>query len=133
MKHTIKQFIRFALVGCLNTGLDFMIYAALTRLFLFWEEHYLIANFIAFSTATVNSYLLNKYWTFKDKSKKHSQQYAKFFTVSFIGLLLTEIILYMLVEAGMHDLLAKLLAIGVILFWNFFANKMWTFKKTDLV
>ncbi len=126
----LKQFIRFGIVGVINTSLDFVIYAFLTRLFLFFDEHYLIANLISFSIATVNSYIFNKYWTFKDNSKQHKIQYTKFYLVSLCGLILTQTILYILVELGLYDLLAKAIAVGVVLFWNFFVNKFWTFKKT---
>jgi len=43
--------------------------------------------------------------------------------------LINETILYFLVtNAEFHDLIAKAMAIGVVLFWNFTINKLWTFR-----
>ncbi|HEX9664849.1 MAG TPA: GtrA family protein, partial [Patescibacteria group bacterium] len=124
-----RQFIKFCLVGVSNTVIDFGVYLGLTRLFLFWRTHFLIANFVAFSLAASWSYFLNKYWTFRDKEKFTQAQYLKFFLVSLVGLGLTQIVLYSLVVAGLYDLFAKLIAVIVVVFWNFLANKYWTFRS----
>lgn len=125
----LKQFIKFGIVGVINTFIDFAIYFSLTRLFGFFQEHYLFGNFIAFSCAATSSYFMNKHWTFRDKSKQISIQYIKFFLVCFVGLLLTELILFSLVHfVQIYDLLAKVAAVVVVMFWNFLINKFWTFK-----
>lgn len=125
----LKEIIKFSLVGSFNTFLDFSIYFSLTRLFPFWRENYLGANFISFIIAATSSYILNKTWTFRDKNKKIHIQYPKFLLVSTIGLILNETILYLLVsQVKIHDLLAKLIAVGVVMMWNFSLNKFWTFK-----
>ena len=125
----IKQFVKFAIIGTVNTFIDFGIYFGLTRSSEFWEAHYLWANLIAFMTAATSSYIFNKNWTFRDKNKKVRIQFSKFLLVSATGLILNETILYLLVKhAELYDLLAKVLAVGVVLFWNFTINKLWTFK-----
>lgn len=125
----IAQFIKFAIIGTVNTFVDFGIYFGLTRSSIFWEKHYLWANFIAFVVAASSSYIFNKNWTFRDTNKKIRIQYSKFILVSAIGLTINETILFFLVtKAGLHDLMAKVLAIGVVLFWNFTINKLWTFR-----
>lgn len=125
----IKQFVKFAIIGTANTFVDFGIYFGLTRTSEFWATHYLWANLIAFVVAATSSYVFNKNWTFKDSNKKIHIQYPKFLLVSAIGLLLNETILYLLVtHATFYDLLAKAMAAGVVLFWNFVINKIWTFR-----
>lgn len=123
------QFIRFCLVGLTNTLIDFSVYLLLTRFFGFWSKHYLVANFIAFSTAATWSYFFNKYWTFQDQAKPQAVQFIKFFAVSLIGLCINETILFSLVHfLKLYDLIAKACAIAVVTLWNFSANKYWTFK-----
>ena len=127
----IGQFIRFALIGILNTGIDYVIYLVLTRYVEWFDENKVAATSIAFIIAATNSYFLNKIWTFKDKSKEVGTQYIKFFAVSVVGFGLNAIIFYFLLRFGLYDIFAKVLTTGVVLFWNFLANKFWTFKQKD--
>lgn len=126
----IKQLMKFSIVGALNTGIDFIIYLLLTRLSHFWQTHYLWAAGISFSVAVINSYILNKTWTFRDKSKEIHLQFPKFFLISLVALALNELILYFLVgHLKIYDLLAKIIAVILVTFWNFTMNKIWTFKN----
>ena len=126
---TVKQFIKFSVVGLSNTILDFSIYIILTREFYI---HFLVANAIAFIVAVSWSYLANKWWTFRDKSTSTKSQYSKFIVISLIGLGINEGILSLLViYVGLWDLLAKLGAVVIVVFWNFWANRTWTFKERE--
>lgn len=125
----LKEMIKFSIVGAINTVLDFAVYVGLTRSTQFWQDNFLWANFISFLMAATSSYILNKNWTFRDKNKRIHIQYPKFILVSAIGLLLNETILYSLVRhLHIYDLLAKVVAVGAVMFWNFTINKFWTFK-----
>lgn len=127
----IGQFIRFALIGIFNTGIDYGIYYVLTRYVGWFDGPYgkEIAQSIAFIVAATNSYFMNKYITFKDKSKQVGVQYLKFFAVSAIGFGLNLLFFTILLRFGLFDIVAKVLTTGVVLFWNFLANKFWTFKQ----
>lgn len=126
-KPVLEQFIKFGLVGLFNTVVDFTTYLFFTRVVL-WS--YLIAATIAFVVAASSSFLLNRYWTFRVKNSDFAKEYLKFFIVAFGGLLLTLLILYILVDIFYwYDLFAKFLTIIVVVNWNFFLQKYWTFKK----
>lgn len=133
MKKLMFQFSKFVFVGLINTGLDFLVYAGLTRVFLFWDSHKILAASLAFFIANLNSYFCNKYWTFQNKEKKHHLQYLKFLIISLIGLGLTDLIFYLALHLGLYDLLAKLVPIPLVLLWNFSANKYWTFTRIDKI
>ena len=123
---SIKQFIKFGLIGLLNTFIDLIAYVFFTRV-LFW--HYLVAALLAFVIAATSSFILNSYWTFviQDKLK---ERYLKFFLVALGGLMWTELFLYILVDKFFwFDLWAKILTVLVVVNWNFFLQKYWTFKK----
>ena len=123
---SIKQFIKFGLIGLLNTFIDLIAYVFFTRV-LFW--HYLVAALLAFVIAATSSFILNSYWTFviQDKLK---ERYLKFFLVALGGLMWTELFLYILVDKFFwFDLWAKILIVLVVVNWNFFLQKYWTFKK----
>jgi len=123
----LKQFLKFCVVGTIGTAIDFGLLYLLVESAHIW---YLLAATISFIVAVINNYIFNKFWTFEDRDKDFLRQFGQFLVVSIIGLGLNVLILYVLVEfAGMWYILAKVLATGVVLIWNFFANKYWTFKK----
>ncbi|MBU0671317.1 GtrA family protein [Patescibacteria group bacterium] len=128
-KPLIFQFLRFVVVGIINTSIDYIIYLCLTRFIDWFDENKVVATSIAFVVAATNSYFMNKFFTFRDKSKEYGTQYIKFFFVSLVGFGINAFIFYLLLETGMFDILAKVLTTGVVLVWNFFANKFWTFKQ----
>lgn len=124
-KVTVKQFIKFSLVGVSNTAFDFSIYIILTRAF---DFNFLLANAVAFTAVVSWSYMANKWWTFRDTSKHTNQQFTRFIMISIVGLLINEGILLTLVKYfDMWDLMAKLIAVILVVFWNFWANRTWTF------
>jgi len=88
----------------------------------------------AFCLAVINGFVWNKFWTFEDTSKKYKRQFAKFFIVSVIGLALTLFLMYIFVEMySIHYLFSKALTSIIVLFWNYFGNKLWTFRLWDEV
>ena len=122
-----KQFIKFALVGTFNTLVDFTVYIFFTRV-ITWP--YLVAATLSFLVAVTSSFLLNRYWTFRVQNKNFVKEYCKFVLVASGGLLLSLSLLFILVERFYwYDLLAKLLIVLVVMNWNFFLQKYWTFKK----
>lgn len=129
MQTVYRQFLKFVLVGTSNTLIDFAIYTALTRLSVFWFNHKIGAAAIGFLIATVNSYIWNKYWTFKNKSDQHHIQSIKFFIVGVAGLGFNVVIFWLLLPLGWYDLFVKGIAIVIILFWNFTINRIWTFAE----
>lgn len=129
---SLLQFIKFCTVGLTNVTIDFSIYFLLTKNFEFWRVHYLTANLVAFLAANVNSYFLNKRWTFQNTEKNHYRQYTRFLLISCIGLVLNQTILYTIVELFKgSDIPGKVCAVVMVTFWNFSANKVWTFRSTE--
>ena len=130
-KPYLIQFTKFVIVGFSNLFIDFSIYLLLTRLAHF---HYLWANILSFTAATINSFFLNKKWTFRDTSRDYRRQYAKFYLVSAVGLGLNQLILFLLIESWhLYDILAKCVAVVFVTFWNFIANRFWTFREPSSI
>jgi len=124
----LKQFIKFAFVGVLNTLIDFGVYYVLTR---FAGMYYVYANIISVILAITNSYLINRSWTFKSKNKIIGSEALKFWIVSIVGLILNTIILKVFIYFGANDLISKAIASIFVLVWNYLLNKFWTFKETN--
>ncbi|MDP2683925.1 MAG: GtrA family protein [bacterium] len=131
---SIIEFLKFAVVGVIGTIVDFSFYALLTRVF---GVYYITATCISVFLAIINNFFLNKYWTFnKGQSGKAKTEYIKFFVVSIVNYFLNVGITWYIVEkttseavfGSSEDFFAKVIAIGIVLFSNYFGNKYWTFK-----
>lgn len=127
---SLKKFVKYSLVGIVNTAIDFSIYIALTRLIPWFADNYLIANAISFTVAVTNSFILNKRWTFKYTNKHQLHfQYFKFVIVNLFTLTIVELALYILVsQFGVYDLFAKIVitCFGVVI--NFSLSRFWVFR-----
>lgn len=125
----VKQFIKFSIVGTLNTLIDFIFFS----LFLYGAHlHYLVANIFALFIAGTNSYILNRRWTWRSTDPRWRQQLAKFLVILFTGFSLNELILFILVDrVQLMPLIAKAIAVGIVLFFNFSANRWWTFRAAS--
>ena len=129
-RFSVRQFVKFGLVGVTNTTIDYTLYLALTRSLSFFQEHFLLANLISFVVAVTNSYFINKYWTFRDQGRWEYIQFSKFVLINAVALVIVELALFILVtHAGMYDLFAKAVAVVIAMFWNFFMNKHWAFRS----
>jgi putative flippase GtrA len=142
------RFFRFALVGITGAVVDFGVSNLLIKLF---NTRLLIAGSISFIAAIINNFILNRYWTYPDsRSKPVSQQLAQFAVISIMGLGIRIPILYF-VEPWMEflaerynlerlllldakttsDNLTLAIAVVVVMFWNFFANRYWTYSDVE--
>ena len=74
------------------------------------------------------SFILNNLWTFRQDVSGWHRRAPKFLAVALGGLLWNDAILHLLTQAGLNDVTAKLIATGIVLFWNFTLQKSWTFR-----
>jgi len=121
-----SQLLKFALVGITGMGLDF------GTTWLLKEKvkiNKFIANATGFSIAVVNNFMLNKYWTFDNQNPIATEQFVKFLVISIIGLGINSLLLFILLKKIKGNFyLVKLAVIGLVFFWNFSANYLYTFK-----
>jgi putative flippase GtrA len=134
------QFIKFGLIGGFNTLVDFGILNALMYITKIYKGNGLILlNIVSFSVAVINSYFLNKYWAFKDKSSvDREKQFVSFLAVSIVGVVINTLVLRVVstnidpmfgLNQQIWTNIGKLLATGVSLVWNFIGYKFFVFKK----
>lgn len=119
------QFLKFGIVGISNTLLTFAVYTLLLKVFGVW---YLAASAIGFAVGTINSFLLNRRWTFRGHVGDALTP-VRWTVVQCSGLGVNLGLLYLLVhDAGVDKLLAQALATAVVTVSTFFANRAWTFR-----
>ena len=140
------RFLKFATVGALGAAIDFGVMNLMTHLF---GMELVYAGTISFLCAVVSNFTLNRYWTYPDSRSRHFlHQLGMFFLVNAAGIAFriptlhfVEPLMERLFESAGHlsrtqsQLLAKnatlAFAIGVVMIWNFFINRYWTYNDID--
>lgn len=140
MQRIVRQFTKFVLVGGINTGIDFAVFNALIYITgITSGSGIFVLNIFSFSVAVVNSYFMNKYWTFQDLRKEGEEtKFVQFIAVSLVGAGLNSSIVALFTTFispvfGLSPQLwanvGKLLATGISLVWNFIGYKLFVFKR----
>ena len=126
METVFSKFIKFGLVGGSGLVLDFSITWLLKEKL---GVNKLIANSAGFVVAATSNYYLNRIWTFESTNDNLTTEFSLFFFFSLIGLIINNTILYLLNEKlKISFYVAKLMAIGVTVIWNFGSNLYFTFQ-----
>ncbi len=131
----VRRFIKFAIVGGIGALVDYSVLFLVVFKFGVPEEW---ANLVSVTCAIISNFIWNRLWTFPE-SQNHAvhTQFVQFAIVNLIGLAINEGVLLatdhlifepMLHEQGLALALAKACAIGVVLFWNFGANRVTTYR-----
>ena len=119
------QFIRFIVVGLLNTAVDFGLLNLLIYLFR-WPSVW--ANTVSFSVAVLNSFFWNKYWTFKSRDC-HISEFIRFNSVYVFVFVVNAITLIILVDIfNMNPKIGQLIALPIITIISFTGHRRWSFK-----
>lgn len=131
-KHAEK--IRFAIVGGVNTILDF----GLLFLFTFLGVDKIIANYFSTGIALIFSFFANKSFTFKHKGGNAKKQFILFLVITLTGLwILQPLIIWIsttsleayLTNEALNLFVAKLIATIASLIWNYLLYSRLVFKK----
>lgn len=126
-KKDLRHLILYGIIGCCSSGLDFCVFSLLNHLGLF---HYVISNSLSVLVGIITSFTLNRYYNFKVKDKT-IKRFSIFLTIGLLGMLLSNLILAFCFEMlELNSLLSKLLSIGLVVVFQFFANKHITFKNS---
>lgn len=141
-----KRFIKFSIVGTIGAAIDFGVMNLLTNAV---NMSLVSAGTISFICAVLSNFIWNRFWTYPEsRTKKVSHQLLMFFVVNLAGVLIRIPILRFveppllsifnqLPQASLEtaEFLAKnftlALAIGIVMLWNFFINRYWTYNDVD--
>lgn len=135
-KHAEK--LRFALVGGVNTALDF----GILFLLVFFGLDKIVANFVSTSVAFVFSFFANKSFTFQSKTGNTRREFGLFIIITLFGLWILQPIVItssllltdsMNVDQQIGLFIGKLLATVVTLIWNYilYSRVVFVVKPND--
>jgi len=146
-KNGMLQVVRFGLVGCCNTLVDYgVFYLMITAVNL----HKSISQVIATAVAMCVSFLLNRKWTFQKAGTGNLAEIGKFIAVNLVSMLVVIVFTHLFYdilhienlanamlsafgvsfafEGDNAVMIAKLFASVFSVIVNFIGNKFWVFR-----
>lgn len=149
----LERFAKWTIVGVIGAAVDFAVLNIMKRFFeatglgVGWnvplEPHHIqlaLANAISFSAAVLSNFTWNRLWTFPESRERPiGGQLAQFAVINVLGLVINTAILLVLDQYVFQHFfsvrlsynLAKAFAIGVVLFWNYGMNRIWTYRGIE--
>ena len=143
-----ERFLRFSVVGAFGALVDFSTFHFLESLL---HVRAVWASVFSFTAAITSNFIWNRFWTYPDsRSKPIHHQLVTFFIVNIIGLGIRTPI-FAVLETPLRALFKRLrflplgiitadrlgytfalgVAVVVVMFWNFFVNRYWTYNDVD--
>jgi putative flippase GtrA len=139
----MERFAKFMVVGVIGAVVDFGTYNLLNELANLPPE---VSGTISFVLAICSNFIWNRFWTYPDsRSKPISYQFVQFFVVNVLGIVIrlpiialtrnpfgrmAELLFGLETAAAqtMGNNIALAVAVVIVMFWNFFVNRFWTYS-----
>jgi putative flippase GtrA len=140
------RFIRFAIVGSIGFLVDFIAFNLFRSGLGISPE---ISSIFSFMVAVASNFIWNRYWTYPDsRSKSIMGQLFQFIIVNVAGLGIRTSV-FILIKKPLVSLfeilpislplkayilgenLSLVIVVIIIMFWNFFINRYWTYGDID--
>jgi putative flippase GtrA len=135
---TFRQFLRYCLVGGVNTAIDLLILNILLWRFPTNNVQVLVVyNSVAYTSGAVSSFFLNKYWTFRRKQRTTWRELVRFAISLSLEVLYSNGLVWLAGKA-LQPLIAnttlwgnasKLLAVAVGAVISYIFMRFWTFAR----
>jgi len=141
------RFLKFTVVGFIGAVVDFGVMNFMVAVF---STTLVVAGTVSFITAVLSNFLWNRFWTYPDsRTKPVLKQLIEFSIVSLIGLAIRiptlavlEPIVFSLLSnlpfeipfftiKFLTDNLTLAFAVILVMFWNFFVNRYWTYGDVE--
>ena len=152
----LERFLKFAIVGTFGAVVDFATLNILQSSLLppagsHEQLNVRLATGVAFTAAVTSNFIWNRYWTYPDsRSRSIMLQLGQFFAVNVVGLIFRLIFvgfLYAPLGTLAYDIIggtptdealnqlgsniSQAIAVIIVMFWNFFVNRYWTYNDVD--
>jgi putative flippase GtrA len=141
-----NRFVKFAIVGAFGALLDFGVMNLLSNVA---HMRLVFAGSISFLCAVMSNFFWNRYWTYPESRSRHLlHQLGMFFLVNLAGIAIRIPILHFgeppllqllrgsfSVSGDAAEFLAKNLtlatAVALVMLWNYFVNRYWTYNDIE--
>lgn len=114
--------MRFVVAGIAATGTNLVVFYILAHVMHVW---YVLVTPLAYLIAFGVSFILQKYWTFRNREKNVLSQTVRYFIVVTVNLFFNSLLVYVMVEfAHLYDVWAQALASLIIAVESFFIYRL---------
>jgi len=119
------HYLKFCIVGGLNTAIDFFVFSFLSYL----GVYYIIAQCVSYGCGVLNSYLLNRAWTFQQQGKGRKHEFLEFTVLNVFTLIVTSFLLTLFhykfnIPLPYSKVLVTIISVGL----NYIGTRFWVFK-----
>ncbi len=122
----IRQFLLYVVVGAIATVVEWVCFWVLNNAL---HLHYVPATCLAFVVSTFANWLAGRLLLFKETDKSLGAELVQIYATSIAGLLMNLAIMWVAVEhVGLDAMIAKIVATGIVFFWNFLVRKLLIYK-----
>jgi putative flippase GtrA len=140
------RFVRFAIVGAIGFGIDTLAFNIFRSGVGISPE---VSAVLSFMVAVISNFIWNRYWTYPDsRSKPAIGQLVQYLVVNVVGLVIRTVVFFLInqplvklfenlpfafpLEAYvLGENLALAIVVLIVMFWNFFINRFWTYNDVD--
>ena len=122
MNKLVNKIIRFSIVGGIATLIDFVCLYIFKE---FLNIDVILANTLSFIISVTYNYIASITWVFDtNKNKNKKIQFILFIIFSIVGLIINNIILYILTDKlNIYYLISKVVATMIVMIFNFITRK----------
>lgn len=126
-KSTLVQLFLYLIVGAGATIVEWICFYVLNDTLVI---HYALSTTIAFCVSTLVNWLLGRLILFKETKQNVFKELLQIYIASIIGLVMNLLIMWFAIDIiGIREMLAKVLATGIVFFWNFIVRKALIYVK----
>ncbi|MBF0705836.1 GtrA family protein [Guptibacillus hwajinpoensis] len=123
-KNKSNKFVKFGITGIINTVVDLIVFFLFSSI----GMTYWIAQSISYSSGVVNSYMVNRKWTFQQTGKRNRNEFSRFVAVNLITIVLSTLVIKIgLQQLNLSLFNAKLIATLFGMGINYSLLNTWVF------
>lgn len=125
MKNNIKELFLYLIVGGIATITEWLCFYAFEKMLL----HYTVSTIIAYIISTFVNWAAGRILVFKKSEQSVISELVKIYLTSIVGLVLNLLIMFISVEfMRMGEMFSKIIATGIVFFFNYFVRKFLIYK-----
>jgi putative flippase GtrA len=120
------RFVKFGITGVMNTLVDFLVFTVLSYV----GVNMYLSQVVSYSCGMLNSYAVNRKWTFRSQGSFFGSQMGKFLITNLSLLGVSLVVLNIGTGTfALPRLLSKLIATCITMVLGFILNRLWVFKQ----
>lgn len=118
----LKQIVKFGFTGGISFIVDYSVLVFLTEIL---GLNYLVSNCLSFIISVIVNYILSMKFVFKSVNNSKVFDFIIFIILSVVGLGLNSLIMFICIDyIGIHYMISKIGATGVVMVFNFISRKV---------